>query len=187
MIAPITINPKPENNKAKIFVAVFGALGGLIFIFGTFAELYGGVISLVGMMLIIAAITISVKYIMSSFVYEITEVEGEWLFVVGQYSGKRYTTLCRVGLASVRSIEKKQRNEKADSPDVIARFTNPAFLSREYARYSYIPTMMPDSYYVMTVENRYEKAKISLQLTDGMAEQLRLFAKEARELYIDEE
>ena len=47
--------------------------------------------------------------------------------------------------------------------------------------------MMPDSYYVMTVENRYEKAKILLQLTDGMAEQLRLYAKEARELYIDEE
>ena len=187
MIAPITINPKPENNKAKTLVAVFGALGGLIFIFGTFAELYGGVISLVGMMLIIAAITISVKYIMSSFVYEIIDVDGEWLFVVGQYSGKRYTTLCRVGLASVRSIEKKQRNEKTDGTDALARWTNPAFLSREYARYSYIPTMMPDSYYVMTVENRYEKAKISLQLTDGMAEQLRLFAKEARELYIDEE
>ena len=174
MIAPITINPKPENNKAKTLVAVFGALGGLIFIFGTFAELYGGVISLVGMMLIIAAITISVKYIMSSFVYEIIDVDGEWLFVVGQYSGKRYTTLCRVGLHSVVSIEKRMaKDKKADD--------------RVYSRYSYIPTMMPDSYYVMTVENRYEKAKISLQLTDGMAEQLRLFAKEARELYIDEE
>ena len=174
MIAPITINPKPENNKAKTLVAVFGALGGLIFIFGTFAERYSGVISLVGMMLIVAALTISVKYIMSSFVYEIIDVDGEWLFVVGQYSGKRYTTLCRVGLHSVVSIEKRMsKDKKADD--------------RVYSRYAYIPTMMPDSYYVMTVENRYEKAKISLQLTDGMAEQLRLFAKEARELYIDEE
>ena len=133
MIAPITINPKPENNKAKTFVAAFGAIGGLTFIFGTFAELYGGVISLVGMMLIIAAITISVKYIMSSFVYEITEIEGEWLFVVGQYSGKRYTTLCRIGLHSVVSIEKVSVKDKKKD-------------EREYTRYAYIPTMMPDSY-----------------------------------------
>ena len=174
MIAPITINPKPENNKAKTLVAAFGTLGGLIFIFGNFAERYGGVISLIGMMMIVAAITISVRFVMSSFVYEITELEGEWLFVVGQYSGKRYTTLCRVGLHSVVSIEKRMsKDKKADD--------------RVYSRYSYIPTMMPDSYYVMTVENRYERAKISLQLTDGMAEQLRLYAKETREFYIEEE
>ena len=56
----------------------------------------------------------------------------------------------------------------------------PAFLHYEHQRYSYIPTLMPDSYYVMTVENRYEKAKIALQLTDGMADLLRTYAEEAR-------
>ena len=40
--------------------------------------------------------------------------------------------------------------------------------------------MMPDTYYVMTVENRHEKAKIALQLTDGMADLLRTYAEEAR-------
>ena len=172
MIAPVIINPKPENNKPRLFVAVLGSLGGLTFIFGNFAERYGGVISLVGMMLIVAAITISVKYIMSTFIYEITEADGEWLFVVSQYSGRRYTTLCRVGLHSVLSIEKRSAKEKKQDLG--------------YTRYAYIPTMMPDFYYVMTVENRYEKAKISLQLTDAMAEQLRLYAAEARELYIEE-
>ena len=174
MIAPITITPKPENSKAKMLVAALGALGGLIFLFGMWAERYSGVISLVGMLLIVAAITISVRYIMSRFVYEITELEGEWLFVVAQYSGKRYTTLCRIGLHSVVSIEKVSAKDKKKD-------------DREYTRYAYIPTVMPDSYYVMTVVSRYEKAKISLQLTDGMAEQLRLYAKEARELCIEEE
>ena len=174
MISPFSINPKPENNKAKIAVAVLGTLGGIIFFVSMQISRYQGVVSLLAMMFIVAALTISVKYILSEFTYEITDADGEWLFVVGQRSGKRYTTLCRVGLASVRSIEKKKRNE-----DKVK--------SGEYLRYSYIPTLMPDSYYVMTVVSRYEKAKISLQLTDGMAEQLRLYAKEARELCIEEE
>ncbi len=174
MIAPFSINPKPENNRAKAFVAALGSLGGVIFIVSMYIELYRGVVALVAMMLIVAALTISVKYILSEFTYEITEADGEWLFVVGQRSGKRYTTLCRVGLASVRSIEKKKRGEDEGR-------------GGEHLRYSYIPTMMPETYYVMTVENRYEKAKISLQLTDEMAELLRTYAAEARLLSPDEE
>lgn len=174
MISPITINPKPENNKAKIYVAVLGTLGGLIFIFGMLASQYSGVISLVGMLLIVSALAISLKYINSSYAYEIIDADGEWLFVVSQYSGRRNTTLCRVSLSSVTSLEKRQAKDKT-KPDT------------EYTRYVYIPTMMPESYYVMTVINRYERAKISLQLTDGMAEQIRLYAKEARAFYTEDE
>ena len=176
MIAPITINPKPENNKAKVFVAIFGTLGGLLFFVSMQIAHYRGVVALLAMMLIVAALTVSVKYILSEFSYEITNSDGEWLFVVGQRSGKRYTTLCRVGLSSVRSIEKKKKGENKEK-------------SREHLRYTYVPTFMPDSYYVMTVENRYEKAKISLQLTDGMANLIRSYAEEARLLSpeLDEE
>ena len=63
----------------------------------------------------------------------------------------------------------------------------PAFLHYEHQRYFYLPTMMPDFYYVMTVENRYEKAKIALQLTDGMADLLRTYAEEARLLAPNDE
>ena len=176
MIAPITINPKPENNKAKVFVAIFGTLGGLLFFVSMQIAHYRGVVALLAMMLIVAALTVSVKYILSEFSYEITNSDGEWLFVVGQRSGKRYTTLCRVGLSSVRSIEKKKKGEDKEK-------------SREHLRYTYVPTFMPDSYYVMTVENRYEKAKISLQLTDGMANLIRSYAEETRLLSpeLDEE
>lgn len=174
MISPFSINPKPENNKAKAFVATLGSLGGVIFIVSMYIPLYRGVVALVAMMFIVAALTISVKYVLSEFTYEITNADGEWLFVVGQRSGKRYTTLCRVGLASVVSIEKKKREEDKGK-------------GTGYLRYSYIPTMMPESYYVMTVENRYERAKISLQLTDAMADLLRTYAAEARLLSPDEE
>ena len=180
MISPFTINPKPENNKAKTAVAILGTLGGVIFLVSMQIPRYQGVVSLLAMMLIVAALTISVKYILSEFTYEITESDGEWLFVVGQRSGKRYTTLCRVGLASVRSIEKKRRGEKTDDTGFIAKLMTPAFCRYDYQRYSYLPTLMPDFYYVMTVENRHEKAKIALQLTDGMADLLRTYAEEAR-------
>ena len=180
MISPFTINPKPENNKAKTAVAILGTLGGIIFLVSMQIPRYQGVVSLLAMMFIVAALTISVKYILSEFTYEITESDGEWLFVVGQRSGKRYTTLCRVGLASVRSIEKKRRGEKTDDTGFIAKLMTPAFCRYDYQRYSYLPTMMPDFYYVMTVENRHEKAKIALQLTDGMADLLRTYAEEAR-------
>ena len=167
MISPFSINPKPENIKAKAAVAILGTLGGVIFLVSMQIPRYQGIVALFGMMFIVAALTISVKYILSEFTYEITESDGEWLFVVGQRSGKRYTTLCRVGLASVTSVEKIKRSDDNGK-------------SGEYLRYSYIPTLMPDSYYVMTVENRYEKAKIALQLTDGMADLLRTYAEEAR-------
>ena len=167
MISPFSVNPKPENNKAKAAVAILGTLGGVIFLVSMQIPRYQGIVALFGMMFIVAALTISVKYILSEFTYEITESDGEWLFVVGQRSGKRYTTLCRVGLASVTSVEKIKRSDDNGK-------------SGEYLRYSYIPTLMPDSYYVMTVENRYEKAKIALQLTDGMADLLRTYAEEAR-------
>lgn len=174
MIGEFRITPKPENNKARTFVAVLGTLGAFIFGVSMFIELYRGVVALVGMIFIVAALTIAVKYLLSEFTYELIDADGEWLFVVGQRSGKRYTTLCRVGLSSVVSIEKTSAKERKMS-------------SAEYARYTYIPTLMPDTYYVMTVRSRYEKAKISLQLTDEMAELLRSYAEEARLLSPDDE
>jgi hypothetical protein len=174
VISEFKIIPKPENNRAKAFVAVFGSFGGLIFIISTFIEKYRGVVALVAMGLLIVAITISVKYILSEFVYELTPADGEWLFVVGQRSGKRYTTLCRVSLASVISIEKVERKDMKR-------------IDASYTRYTYVPTMMPDSVYVMTVSNRYERAKVSLQLTDSMAELLRSYAAEARLLSTEDD
>ncbi len=193
MISPFRINPKPENNKAKVAVAILGTLGGIIFLVSMQIARYQGVVALCGMMLIVAALTVSVKYILSEFTYEITESDGEWLFVVGQQSGKRYTTLCRVGLASVVSIEKKKRGEKDDDGLYFAdqRLANAVLRSnlihKEHQRYFYLPTMMPSTYYVMTVENRHEKAKIALQLTDGMADLLRTYAEEARLLAPNDE
>ena len=174
MIGEFRITPKPENNKARTFTAVLGTLGAFVFGVSMFIELYRGVVALVGMLFIVAALTIAVKYLLSEFTYELVNADGEWLFVVGQRSGKRYTTLCRVGLSSVVSIEKTSAKEKKKP-------------SAEYSRYTYIPTLMPDTYYVMTVSSRYEKAKVSLQLTDEMAELLLAYAEEARLLSPEDE
>ncbi len=174
MIRELVINPKPENNKARLAVTILGVLGALIFGVSMFIKLYRGVVALVAMLLIVAALTIAVKYLLSEFKYEIFDADGEWLFVVGQRSGKRYTTLCRVSLSSVVSIEKTSAKDRKKA-------------SGDFARYTYIPTLMPESYYEMTVVSRYEKAKISLQLTDEMAALLRSYAEEARILSPDEE
>ena len=174
MIGEFRITPKPENNKARTFTAVLGTLGAFVFGISMFIELYRGVVALVGMLFIVASLTVAVKYLLSEFTYELVNADGEWLFVVGQRSGKRYTTLCRVGLSSVVSIEKTSAKEKKKP-------------SAEYSRYVYVPTLMPDTYYVMTVRSRYEKAKISLQLTDEMAELLCAYAEEARLLSPEDE
>lgn len=189
MIGEFRITPRPENNKARVFTAVLGTLGAFVFGVSMFIELYRGVVALVAMLLIVAALTIAVKYLLSEFTYELVNADGEWLFVVGQRSGKRYTTLCRVSLASIRSIEKKIRGEKEklDAYDRLERLSSCHYLKNTYQRYVYIPTLMPDTYYEMTVQSRYEKAKISLQLTDEMAELLRTYAEEARMLSSDDE
>ena len=191
MISEMTITPKAENNKAKTFVAVLGTLGAFVFGISMFVELYSGLIALAAMLMIVAALTIAVKYLLSEFKYEILNADGEWLFVVGQRSGKRYTTLCRVSLASVVSIKKKVigKKEKLDAYDRLQRLNGFRYFKsyQNYQRYTYIPTLMPESYYVMTVASRYEKAKISLQLTDEMAELLRSYAEEARLLSPDDD
>jgi len=168
MISEFSINPKPQNDKAKHAVALLGTLGALIFGVSMFIESYRGIVALAAMIFIVAALSIAVKYLLSEYSYEVTEAGGEWLFVVVQHSGKRYTTLCRIELANVASID------KVNSKDAKKRET-------DFAYYAYIPTLMPDSYYVMKVVSRYEKSQIALELTDEMAELLRTCAREARE------
>ena len=169
MIREFRINPKPENNNARVMVTLLGVVGAVVFCVSTFIEKYRGLVALVAMAFIVAALTIAVKYLLSEYTYEVVDADGEWLFVVGQRSGQRYTTLSRVELASIISIERTEA-KKREKP------------SKDFACYSYIPTLMAESFYVMKIVSRYEKAEIALQLTDEMASLLRSYAEEARAL-----
>ena len=173
MIREFSIVPRAENNRARLLVTVLGIVGAITFGVSSFIESYRGIVSLVAMALIVAALTVAVKYILSEYTYSVFDADGEWLFVVSQRSGKRFTTLCRVSLASVVSIERVAPKDIDKGGD--------------FARYSYIPTVSPETVCEMTVVSRYERAKISLQLTEEMRELLVSYAEEARRLSPDSE
>ena len=106
MINEFSIHAKPSNGKAKTVFAVcfFVSFAAL---FGSAAfDLYRWVPQLLGVGLLVAAVTVYTKYLSSKYFYEIVhDTEGTPLFVVNQIIGRRMTTLCRIALYEIVKIE----------------------------------------------------------------------------------
>lgn len=76
-----------------ISIALFSANLEHRLVFQLLVYLFGG-----------GVIWVTVRYFFSAFIYEITCLEGEWLFIVAAKQGKRYTTLCRMPLHQLTKL-----------------------------------------------------------------------------------
>ena len=174
MIREFSAKAKASNNKARTLFALCMALSFVFLSASTLLPLYRGVVSLIGLGLLVAAITIFTKYVSPIFYYDITfDSEGAPLFVVRQMIGKRQTTLCRIGLFEIVKIEKENSEQRK------AHKTPTGFV-----KYSYIPTIMPETTYRITSVNRYEKSEILIEASDEFISILRVYSAEARGNYI---
>ncbi len=176
-----SVHPKPQNKRA--YYTFYAMLGSAIIAFVPYFALdkYKGIFSFIAMIFIVAAIYIYTRYLSKAYYYDITAADdGEPLFVVRQLVGKRYSTLCRIEIATMVNIEHISRRE-GNKPE-----------RREGVnRYYYLPTMMPEDYYAITVSSPYEKAEVFIEGSDEFAAMLMAYAKEisdSREsIYGDEE
>ena len=177
MIVPISTRPKTQNNYAKgVFVALLASATALTVFYFT-AQKYRGVIGFVALCLITAVVFIYTKYISQSYIYDITEdSDGSPIFVVRAVTGKRESTMCRIDLSSIISVEKETAEQKR------AHKTEYGF-----RKYVYTPTMLPPIVYRITVKSRYERAEIIIECTDEFCEYLLSASQEARELYSEDE
>ena len=177
MIREFSAKVKASNNKAQRLFVLCMLLAFLFLTVSMLIPLYRGVVSMVGFGLLVGAITIYTKYVSPIFYYDITfDSEGVALFVVRQMIGKRQTTLCRIGLFEVVKIEKEGAQERK------AHKTPMGFI-----KYSYVPTLFPETTYRLTTMTRYEKSEIIIEANEEFISLLRTYVSEARENYSDDE
>ena len=160
----------PSNNKARTAFIATLASAFLLFALSMLMPLYRGLISLGGMICLVAALTFYTRYISPIYYYDFTDDgHGTGLFVVRQMVGKRQSTLCRIAFGEIKKVERvTQKSAKAHK--------TPA----GYRKYSYMPTLAPEFYYRLTIENSYEKAEILIEVSDELAERSESYAKDQR-------
>ena len=176
MIREFSVKPKPTNNKARAAFVICTVCSFALITVSTLIPLYKGLVSLVGVVLLSLALMLHSKYIASAYFYDITfDSEGVPLLVVRQLTGKRYTTLCRIALYEIVSIEKQSREQRRKHKTPF-----------EMKKYSYLPTLDPDVVYRIITSGRYERAEILIESSEGFAEILASYSREARDNYSDD-
>ena len=173
MIREFSAKAKASNNNARTLFVVCMASAFAFLAVSMLIPIYRGVVSLVGIVLLVAAITVFTKYISPIFYYDITfDSEGVPLFVVRQMIGKRQTTLCRIALFEIVKVEKENIEQRK-------QHKTPA----GFIKYSYIPTIDPASAYRITSVSRYEKSEILIEASDEFASIIKSYSEEARKNY----
>lgn len=177
MISEFSVHAKPKNNNAVIaFVSllIVSALGFAIYFV---LERYKGVVGVFALMILTVAILVYTKFIAPAFYYDVAiDSSGTPMFVVRQIIGKRQTTLCRLDLADIVSIEYETKKDRREHKT-----------TRGVRKYIYAPTMFPKEIYRITAKNRYETAEIIVEGTEVFLETMRQYVKEARLMRADGE
>lgn len=176
MINEFSAHARPTHNKGKIAFLIAISAAAVLVVFSLRAENYSGLIGLAAIIFLTAALFIFTKYVAVEYYYDITVSDGEPLFVVRQAVGKRRTTMSRIALADIASVELEDTEKRKSHK------TAPGYL-----KYAYVPTLMPNETIRITVSARYEKAEIVIEGNREFAELISRYAAEAKSLYPDEE
>ena len=178
MINEFSSRVRSSNINAR--VAFFALLATAI---ATFAVYFlipqgKGIVGVVGIAFITAAVLIYTKYVACEYYYDVTfDSDGTPVFVVRQITGKRQTTLCRISIADIVSATVESATERR-------AHKTPA----GYRKYVYTPTLAPAATCRLAVSSRYEKAEIVIECGEELAGLLLTYALEARErMRLDEE
>lgn len=169
MITEFSMRPK-ASNKRSIYLFIAFSIGAVAAaLLYMFIPLFKGVVGIVAMIFIVGAVFIYTKYMAAEYIYDITVPDGTPLFVIRHRTGKRETTLCRIELSSIKSVERQTREQRREHKTPADR-----------ARYFYCPTFSPDETYLIISETRYEKSEISIEAGEEFASLLLAYAAEAR-------
>ena len=177
MIREFSVKSRSSNNIARALFIIFTSSSFAFIMLSSFINHYKGVVSLLGVMMFSVALILYTRYVAPIYYYDIfIDSEGHPLFIVRQQVGKKYSTLCRIGLNEIKKIDGESLKERREhKTDLGVR------------KYSYLPTIAPKKAYRITTEGRYEKAEILIECSDEFAGLLSEYSAEARELYITEE
>ena len=169
MINEFSVKVKSTNNKAKYIFFITLIAAAVIFAVSFTLEKYSGLVGNAALIILVVSILFYTKYVSPEYYYDIMiDSDGAPIFVVRMMSGKRQSTLCRIGLAEIIKMERE---------DPAARRANK--VPTGVRVYSYCPTFMPEVTYRLHTRSRYERAQIIIEITDEFSDLLRQYIAEA--------
>lgn len=175
MINPHSLKLVPTNNKARSLVAILLGLTVITLVFYGRMEHYQGLVGLLAVVLICAAVFVYTKYVTPTYYYDLTDdSDGVWVFVVRQVVGRRATTLCRISLHEITSVTRENAEER--------RAHKAPYGTRTY---SYLPTLAPAITWRITTASPHESAEIVIEAPDEYIEFLEKYISDAKALFGD--
>lgn len=170
VIREFSVKAKPSNNKARTLFIVFMLLAFVLVMLSTVVSEYRGIIAFSGVGFLTLSLLFYTKYILAVYYYDVMiDSSGIPLLVVRQQTGKRQSTLCRIALSEIVSIEREDKAKRKGHKT-----------TSDYKKYSYLPTLDPDLCYRIIMENGYERAEILIEISEDMAGLLSSYVDEAK-------
>ncbi len=102
----ISYTPKAKNRSAELLVSILVAVAAVLYFVALAVSLYRGVLRLLAVLLLVAAIFVAYKYLLTSYTYSVFSDEGKTppCLLVEQKQGSRSSLVCRVLLENVLSL-----------------------------------------------------------------------------------
>lgn len=172
MISELSVSPRPANRSASI---TFGALlfsAAISTVLYLTAERFRGVIGLLTVAFITAAVLVYTRYISVKYYYDVTfDSSSRAVFTVRQVIGKRISTLCCIHLFSISRVEYESREERRAHK-----------IPYGVRKYNYTPTLIPEDTIRIYSETRTERSEIVIEGSYELLLKLRELSLEAREI-----
>ena len=178
MINEFTLKPKAQNKNALyLFITFLIGSVSAVALYIVFMKIgkYHGLVGLGAMVFIIASIFMYTRYIAAQYYYDVTVVNDTPLFIVRHKLGKRETTMCRIPLSGIVSVEPQTKAERKShkTPSGLAVF-------------NYCPSVSPELTYLITSRSRYDKAEITVEANEEFRRALLEAVEVAKSIYPDE-
>ena len=161
MLNEISVCVKPANKTGKyVFLGLIGT--ALILACATYLGApYSGVLWTVALVFITAAIYVYNRHVVSEYYYELRVDGGVESLVISMRVGKTVRTLARLELNALTEVKrldgKEYRKYKCE---------------KGVYKYSYFPTMFPESVYLVSIRSEHESADLFIEVSEEFAREL---------------
>ena len=177
MIPEMSVHARPTNTKARTVVCACFISALLLLILSAIVDKYTGLFGMAILIMLTAAIFFYTKYMAAKYIYDLTTADDHSpILIARSIVGKRQSTLMRIDMYTVTSVERLGREE------LRTYRAEPGVL-----KYTYSPTFLPDSMILIKTRGRYEKADIFIEAPEEFETLIRETSEYARSIYTEDE
>ena len=168
-ILPFSYRRLADKRRAfPLFFILIGVSAALV-VASMISPKYKGVISLVSICTMTAAVMVYVRYIVSDYTYSVREGENKQSFLIfTKIVGKRQSMMGCIPLYSIKSIEKFTKDELKNEK-----------VPKGVHKYNFAPSFAPDIVYVIKAQTRTVNYFVVIEGTDELRDRLLEYSRYA--------